>query len=90
MPGLIRNLLQKNPAKRLGSLNGGVQDIKDHPWFTGFDWDSLNARTMKAPYQPSLRNEDDVSNFEDIPLSEAHPGDNHSRNYRSIGRFKDW
>ena len=87
---LIRNLLQKNPAKRLGSLNGGVQDIKDHPWFTGFDWDSLNARTMKAPYQPSLRNEDDVSNFEDIPLSEAHPGDNHSRNYRSIGRFKDW
>jgi serine/threonine protein kinase len=30
---IIKKLLTKNPALRLGSVNGGVAKIKQHPWF---------------------------------------------------------
>jgi serine/threonine protein kinase len=38
---LIHALLQVDPTKRLGNLRGGAQDIKDHAWFRGVDWDLL-------------------------------------------------
>jgi hypothetical protein len=34
---------------RLG-LDGNSQ-IKQHPWFDGFDWQALQDHTMKAPYR---------------------------------------
>ena len=33
---LMKGLLEKDESKRLSG-----QEIKDHPWFAGFDWDSL-------------------------------------------------
>jgi len=87
---LIRSLLHKNPAKRLGNLNGGAEDVKNHPWFKGFDWDALKKRKMEVPYVPYIESEDDTSNFDEIPLTELHPAESTGANYRSVGRFKDW
>ena len=88
---LIKRLLTKNPARRLGNLKGGAQDVKEHPWFKDFDWVKLARRELKAPYVPRIDNADDVSNFEDIPLDEEHPGESYSNKpYRSIGQFKEW
>ena len=42
-------LLAPDPAARLGSSAGGAQDVKDHPFFQGLDWDALLRR---APLQP--------------------------------------
>jgi serine/threonine protein kinase len=39
---LLRSLLEKNPNKRLGSMNG-VKEIKEHPWCADIDW----AKIMK-------------------------------------------
>lgn len=36
----INLLLKKNPEERLGTKNG-IDDIKNHPWFTEFDWNAL-------------------------------------------------
>lgn len=44
-----------NPAQRLGVLKGGAADIKAHPWFHGFDWDSFSQKKLKAPYVPVVR-----------------------------------
>ena len=87
---LIRSLLHKNPVKRLGNLNGGAEDVKNHPWFKGFDWEALKKRKTEVPYVPYIESEDDTSNFDEIPLTELHPAKSTGANYRSVGRFKDW
>ena len=38
---LIRSLMIINPMKRLGMGQRGIQEIKDHAWFEGFDWEAL-------------------------------------------------
>jgi hypothetical protein len=38
---LIRAFLHPDRSKRLGNLIGGSEDVLEHPWFRGVDWDSL-------------------------------------------------
>lgn len=63
----IRNLLealfQKKPENRLGT-KGGASDIKKHPWFENFDWDSLINKKLQAPFVPIVKSDTDVSNFD--------------------------
>lgn len=40
---IMKKFLVKNPARRLGSIKGGVDKIKSHPWFVGFDWTALEV-----------------------------------------------
>ena len=40
---LLKKLLVKNPAKRLGT-SGGAEEIKAHPWFSSVDWDDVINR----------------------------------------------
>ena len=49
---LISQLLRLKPDLRIGMTKGGVKDIKNHPWFEGFDWDALYNGTMVPPYFP--------------------------------------
>ena len=45
---------------RLGA--NGVDEIKNHPFFEGFDWE--NSRAVTAPYVPDLKSDEDCSNFD--------------------------
>jgi len=40
---ICNKLIRRKPMNRLGFMNG-VQEIKAHPWFNGFNWDALNSR----------------------------------------------
>jgi len=51
---LVKRLLVRRPALRLGVQAGGADDIKRHPWFGSFDWAAFEAKTMKAPYVPKV------------------------------------
>ena len=64
---LISGLLKRDPAKRLGSLAGGENDIIEHPWFQldGFDMDMLFLQQMRAPFVPRIKNPLDDENFGD-------------------------
>ncbi|KAI8909856.1 hypothetical protein DFJ77DRAFT_512718 [Powellomyces hirtus] len=57
---IMRRLICKKEV-RLG--RDGSQDIQDHAWFRGFDWDS--ARKMKPPFIPELSGPDDTRYFND-------------------------
>ena len=45
---LLRNLLNKNPLKRIQSFD----KIKSHPFYEGFDFDKVMKREMKPPFLP--------------------------------------
>uniref|UniRef100_A0A8C5HAM9 non-specific serine/threonine protein kinase n=1 Tax=Gouania willdenowi TaxID=441366 RepID=A0A8C5HAM9_GOUWI len=58
--GLISALLQTNPLVRLGT--GGAYEVKQHPFFTELDWNSLLRQ--KAEFVPHLESEEDTSYFD--------------------------
>ncbi|KAG0054059.1 cAMP-dependent protein kinase, partial [Linnemannia elongata] len=64
---LIKKLLTGDRTKRLGNLKGGSDDIKNHKWFRGVDWQGLLDRTVRAPIVPPYNHPGDTSNFEKYP-----------------------
>jgi len=52
---LIVRLLEKNPAKRLGRTQGGIQAIKKHIFFAGFDWQGDILVVMIFGFRLSFR-----------------------------------
>ncbi|XP_036372745.1 ribosomal protein S6 kinase beta-2-like isoform X2 [Megalops cyprinoides] len=60
---LIKKLLKKNPAQRLGSSKADYADIQKHPFFRHINWDDLLNKRVEPPYKPCL-SEEDVSQFD--------------------------
>jgi len=40
---IIKRLLEKKPAKRLGSV-GDLEEIKNHEWFADINWEHTMQR----------------------------------------------
>lgn len=83
---LIKQLLVRVPNRRLGCMQGGVAEVKQHAWFAGFDWDALAQKKMPAPYVPKVSSPDDASNFDGASVAEHRP----AGRYQSTGVFKDF
>uniref|UniRef100_A0A8R1DVD0 cGMP-dependent protein kinase n=1 Tax=Caenorhabditis japonica TaxID=281687 RepID=A0A8R1DVD0_CAEJA len=75
---LVKKLCRDNPGERLGSGSGGVNDIRKHRWFMGFDWEGLRSRTLKPPILPKVSNPADVANFDNYPPDNDVPPDEFS------------
>lgn len=65
LKGLVDGLLQRKVTERFVVIKGGVDRIKQHPWFAGFDWAGLEARKIRPPYQVNITSRSDSSNFDD-------------------------
>ncbi|KAM7335715.1 hypothetical protein ACRRTK_006192 [Alexandromys fortis] len=48
--------------------NGGVEEIKGHPFFEGVDWGHIRERPAAIPIE--IKSIDDTSNFDDFPESD--------------------
>jgi CRP-like cAMP-binding protein len=68
---IIRDFTKSSQIARLGLRRPGVSAIKEHAWFSGFDWSSLEIKTMIPPIVPRVRNKLDTSNFEDYVEDET-------------------
>jgi len=42
-------LLSKNPLRRLGAGSRDAEEIKEHPFFAGIDWDKVLERRLTPP-----------------------------------------
>ncbi|ESK85962.1 camp-dependent protein kinase catalytic subunit [Moniliophthora roreri MCA 2997] len=65
---LIKAFLNPDRTQRLGNMIGGPQDILDHPWFRGVDWDLLERRGISAPIIPHTSSGDDTRHFLHLPF----------------------
>lgn len=63
---IMRRLLRKVPEKRLGYGERDAEDIKQQRFFRhiAWEWDKLQNREIPPPFQPKIRNPEDVSNFD--------------------------
>ncbi|XP_031781151.1 cGMP-dependent protein kinase isoform X3 [Nasonia vitripennis] len=50
----IKKLLRSSPLERLGYQRNGIQDIRDHKWFSNFNWTALQRLTLPAPIVPTF------------------------------------
>ncbi|XP_003737406.1 cAMP-dependent protein kinase catalytic subunit-like [Galendromus occidentalis] len=46
---LILSLLEKDPTRRLGTLERGTEDVKEHPWFAGLSFPKLFHKSIPMP-----------------------------------------
>lgn len=60
---LIKNLCHQTPTERLPMRKGETKNIKNHLWYKGFQWASLQDGSMQPPYAPKVKSKKDLANF---------------------------
>lgn len=58
-------LLDRDPVSRLGGGPRDAEEVKEHEFFAGVNWDDILNRRVPPPYVPVLIGPHDVSNFDD-------------------------
>jgi len=57
-------LLKKKPSQRYGSGPDDAIPLKSHSFFRQYNWENVYNRMYEPPYKPTLKNEEDVSQFD--------------------------
>ena len=60
---LIEKLFVSNPKKRLGY--NGADEVKNHPFFKGIDFDKVLKKEYKPPFIPKLKDDTDLRYFDE-------------------------
>lgn len=66
---VLTGLICRDPESRLCAVTD-IEELKAHPFFEGFDWDSLYRKEMDAPFKPDVGDASDTSNFDSEFTSE--------------------
>lgn len=66
---LVKKLLTADLSKRYGNLKNGADDIVKHKWFATCNWEAMLKYETPAPFKPPMKDDRDMSNFENIPDS---------------------
>lgn len=61
---LIRKLMKRQVALRLGSDHTDGKAVRSHSFFKYVNWDDVIHRRLDPPIKPVLRGEDDTSQFD--------------------------
>jgi len=61
---ILQKLLTREPDQRLGSGPTDAQEIMSQPFFRSINWDDVYHKRIQPPFQPSITNATDTSNFD--------------------------
>lgn len=70
---LIKNLLVSDLSKRFGCLKDGVNDIKNHKFFSKSNFNNILLKSVKPSYVPVLEKPDDTIYFNEYPEPTVKP-----------------
>lgn len=86
---LLSKLIERDLSKRLGNLQNGSEDVKNHPWFSEVVWEKLLSRNIETPYEPPIQQgQGDTSQFDRYPEEEINYGVERDDPYADL--FKDF
>lgn len=86
---LLSKLIERDLSKRLGNLQNGSEDVKNHPWFSEVVWEKLLSRNIETPYEPPIQQgQGDTSQFDRYPEEEINYGVEGDDPYADL--FKDF
>jgi protein kinase X len=57
---LIRSFLCADKSLRMGCSPAGPEEIKNHKWFRGVDWQMVLKRQVPPPWTPKIKNQSDT------------------------------
>ena len=87
----LNRLIVNDPRKRLGFNN--VDELKNHPWFDGYDWEKLEKKEIKSPLKFS-KNETESNICDkfyfDIEVKKAYRKISRKRIYKKLIRNYDY
>ncbi|RHY28739.1 hypothetical protein DYB32_007633 [Aphanomyces invadans] len=86
---LLTSLLEKDPSRRLGHLNG-IADVRDHAWFRGTDWDKVRKKELVPPILPKPAGDDWVNNFDPQFTEQPHSLDDEKSLEASLHLAKEF
>ena len=67
---LLTGLLNREPARRLGSTSTDASDIMGHAFFRDINWKDLRDRKVPAPYKPIVTSGHDTRNIDKMFTNE--------------------
>uniref|UniRef100_A0A915CVK6 G protein-coupled receptor kinase n=1 Tax=Ditylenchus dipsaci TaxID=166011 RepID=A0A915CVK6_9BILA len=73
---LLEGLLKRQVHERIGCRGKGAEEVKDHPFFRGVDWQVVYLRRMPPPLIPprgevNAADAFDIGNFDDDELTDG-------------------
>ncbi|XP_019192475.1 PREDICTED: protein phosphatase 2C and cyclic nucleotide-binding/kinase domain-containing protein-like [Ipomoea nil] len=86
---LISKLLEVDENSRLGT-QGGVDSIKTHPWFEGFDWKGVTDRTAPAPPEIVSRINQYLVNRTDDSIASLQSPSHDSKDLNTPEWLEEW
>jgi len=75
LEGIVSQLMAVNPALRLGNKCTGIDEVKEHSFFSEMNWDELFSRSLPSPYVPQLSGPLDCAQFESYDEQGEDDGD---------------
>ncbi|CAO3627576.1 unnamed protein product [Cunninghamella blakesleeana] len=72
---ILSHLLTVDLSCRYGNLKRGYLDIAEHRWFKEIDFQKIRLNEITPPFVPTLKSDDDTSNFDQYPEETNQNGD---------------
>ena len=90
---LINKLLVIDPKKRLGAGKGGIEKLKQHPYFININWEDLEELKVTPPFIPEINDQNDLryieNAFEENKIENSEDGEGNVDNYVNFSYYAE-
>mmetsp|Transcript_17084 Transcript_17084/g.47880 ORF Transcript_17084/g.47880 Transcript_17084/m.47880 type:complete len:393 (+) Transcript_17084:135-1313(+) len=83
----LRELLDRDPERRLGGGLSDGEEVKAHPFFKNTNWQKVDLRGYEPPFRPNVRSALDVKYFEKEFIGQPVVNSEVGEGNREVGHF---